>query len=141
MFSLATFRVLYPQFNGIGDEQIEAVAEQAQCFLSERGCSCADQLLMLMTAHLLTLSQQQAAGGITGQVTSATVDKVSVTIAAPPGTDAWSYWLGMTPYGLQLRALLKRCSAGGMYVGGLPERAAFRSVGGVFPRGGRLWRR
>ncbi|MNJ79317.1 hypothetical protein D3C77_772930 [compost metagenome] len=53
----------------------------------------------------------------------------------------WSYWLGMTPYGMQLMALLKVCTGGGLYVGGLPERAAFRSVGGIFPRGGRLWRR
>ncbi|RIQ77290.1 DUF4054 domain-containing protein, partial [Bordetella avium] len=30
------------------------------------------------------------------------------------------------------------CSAGGMYVGGLPERAAFRNVGGLSVRGGRV---
>lgn len=51
-----------------------------------------------------------------------------MTVAAAPGTTSYTYWLNSTPYGQQLAALLARCSAGGFYVGGLPERAAFRSV-------------
>jgi hypothetical protein len=142
MFVPDTFRLLYPQFAAQTDEQLLAMATEAQCFLADTGCNCSSQMLMLMVAHLLTLAAQARTGGVSGQVTSATIDKVSVSVAPPPGgDDAWAYWLGLTPYGLQLLALLKRCTAGGFYVGGLPERAAFRAVGGLFPKGGRLWRR
>lgn len=141
MFSLQVFRALYPQFAGLSDEQILATAEQAGCFLTDNGCACTDQQQFLMVAHLLTLDRQAQAGGVVAQVTGATVDKVNVSIAAAPSRDAWGYWLALTPYGLQLLALLKVCAAGGFYVGGRPERAAFRSVGGAFPGGGRVWRR
>jgi len=141
MFSLEVFRRLYPQFAEISDEQVLDTADQAECFLTSYGCKCTDQMLILMVAHLLALGIKERDGGVAGQVTGATVDKVSVSIAPPPSRDMWSYWLGLTPYGMQLMALLKVCTAGGLYVGGLPERAAFRSVGGIFPRGGRLWRR
>lgn len=141
MFSLEAFRALYPQFADLSDAQILATAEQAECFLAGGGCACTDQRLQLMVAHLLTLGRQAQAGGVVAQVTGASVDKVSVSIAAAPSRDAWGYWLALTPYGLQLMALLKVCSAGGLFVGGRSERAAFRSVGGVFPGGGRVWRR
>lgn len=93
--------------------------------------------LQLMTAHLLALGVIIAAGGTyagtPGVTTGATIDKVSVTLAAPPfGTDQWRYWLNLTPYGAQLLALLGAQAAGGFYIGGLPERSAFRVVGGLF---------
>jgi hypothetical protein len=142
MFDLDSFRSLYPQFATLTDDQVLATSAQAQCFLTDQGCDCSAHMWLLMVAHMLTLGRQASTGGVSGQVTSASIDKVSVSFAAPPsGNDAWAYWLSLTPFGVQLRALLKRCTAGGFYFGGLPERAGFRSVGGVFPRGGRVWRR
>ena len=92
--------------------------------------------LNLLTAHLLQLATATVAGGtgpsVTGPVVSATVDKVSVTVAAPVAKSAWQYWLASTPYGQELAALLSLVSAGGLYVGGLPERRGFRKIGGVF---------
>lgn len=136
-FDLSVFRELYPAFATASDAAVSAAAGQAACYI---GTTCADDCaIYLMVAHLLANAQKIALGQQTGQVTSATVDKVAVTVAQAPGTDSYRYWLNGTPYGQQLLALLARCAVGGAYVGGSAERAAFRSVGGVFPRGGRIW--
>lgn len=136
-FELSVFRELYPQFEAVSDAAVNAAASQANCYIDS---TCADDCaIYLMVAHLLQLAANIAAGTPSGQITTASIDKVSVTVAQAPGTDSYRYWLNGTPYGQQLAALLARCSAGGMYVGGLPERAAFRSVGGLFPRRGRVW--
>ena len=136
-FNLPTFRALYPQFASVSDATVQAQAGQADCYI---GSTCADDCaIYLMVAHLLQLSANAATGKPGGQITTATIDKVSVTVVQAPGTTSYTYWLNSTPYGQQLAALLARCAAGGTHVGGLPERAAFRSVGGLFPRGGRVW--
>jgi hypothetical protein len=90
--------------------------------------------LYLMTAHLTQLGVLIAANNGAAPMieTQATVDKISVTVQPPPQKNQWQYWLNLTPWGAQLLALLQVASAGGWYVGGLPERAAFRRVGGGF---------
>lgn len=139
-FDLSAFRALYAQFAAVTDETVLATAEQALCFISDSGCECGQAMWQLMIAHLLQLAANAAAGGASGALASAAIDKVSVSFQAPPyGSSAYRFWLYSTPFGAQLAALLARCSAGGIYVGGAPERAAFRRVGGGFPRRGRLW--
>lgn len=142
-FPLAKFRVLYPAFDEVADEVVLAVAELGECFLSKCDESCTEQAWMLITAHMLYLRGKEEAGeSQPGAVTSASIDRVSVSFAAPPAGTSEDFWFGMTPYGQQLLALLTRCRAGSaspFYVGSMPERAAFRSVGGRFPRGGRSW--
>lgn len=134
-FPLALFRTLYPQFSAVSDEVVLAVAQQALCFTSERGCQCTEQMWLLMVAHLLQLAANAAAGnGSVGQLSGASIDKVSVSFAMPPATDAWSYWLNGTPFGQQFAALMKRCQGAAFYVGGRSERAGFRVIGGGFPR-------
>lgn len=95
-----------------------------------------DLALNLMTAHLAQIFTMIAATPLsptTGVQTSATIDKISVTYEAPPsGPSGWRYWLSTTPYGLQLWALLSARSVGGFYIGGSPEKAAIRKVGGRF---------
>lgn len=141
-FDIAAFRVAFPQFSNVTiypDALIQAQADIAECFLAANGCSCETVQMQLMVAHLLTLNDRIIAGtGTTGQIASATIDKVSVSITPPPGKSGFLYWLNTTPYGVQLAALLSVCAVGGLYVGGRPERAAFRSVGGAFPNGGRV---
>ena len=139
-FNLAAFRTLYPQFDTVADATVRAVADQALCFISDTGCECDDTAWFLMVAHLLQIQTAAAAGGSgSGPVASATVGGVSVSFQAPPyGTSAYKFWLFSTPFGSQLAAMLARCSAGGLYVGGSPERAAFRRVGGSFPNRGRV---
>lgn len=134
-FPLEKFRLLYPQFAEVSDETVEAQAEMALCFAGARGCSCSEQMWMLLTAHLLQLAANMAAngGGVAGPVTGSSIGKVSVSFASPPvGTD-WNYWLALTPYGLQFAALYQACNVAS-YVGGRGERAGFRVVGGRFPR-------
>jgi hypothetical protein len=142
VFDLSAFRTAYPVFDSVPDATVEAAATSALCLIGQDGCDCDVQMWQLMVAHLLYIQGQVATGnGNAGAVTSATIDKVSVSFAAPPfGTSAYKFWLFKSPYGGQLLALLDRCSKGGVYVGGLPERSAFRSVGGVFPGRGRWLR-
>lgn len=142
VFDLSAFRTAYPVFDSVPDATVQAAATSALCLIGQDGCDCDVQMWQLMVAHLLYIQGQVATGnGNAGAVTSATIDKVSVSFAAPPfGTSAYKFWLFKSPYGGQLLALLDRCSKGGVYVGGLPERSAFRSVGGVFPGRGRWLR-
>ena len=136
-FNLPTFRAAYPQFAAVSDATVNATAEAALCMVGQDGaCDCDETMWQLMVAHMLQLQASSATGGASGPVTSATIDKVSVAVAAPPvGSSAYKFWLFSTPYGTQLAAMLARCASGGVYVGGMPERAAFRSVAGAFPGG------
>lgn len=142
VFDLSAFRAAYPVFDSVPDATVQAAATAALCLIGQDGCDCDVQQWQLMVAHMLYIQGQVATGnGGAGAVTSATIDKVSVAFAAPPfGTSAYKFWLFKSPYGSQLLAMLDRCSKGGVYVGGLPERSAFRSVGGVFPGRGRWLR-
>lgn len=141
VFPLAVFRELYPQFSGVSDEAILALSVQAECLVSSHGCGCEDSMWMLMVAHMLAMRDNASNGGSpAGTLASASIDKVSVSFQAPPtGTSYFKFWLSGTPYGAELLAMLSRCSVGGLYVGGAPERAAFRIVGGRFPNRGRVW--
>ena len=142
-FPLATFRLLYGAFTETPDDVVLATAGTALCYVSERGCKCSEAMWMLMVAHLLFLAGLNPAGQFTpGMLAGATIDKVTVSFALPAQTSPWAFWLNRSPYGQQFAALLAKCAAPGFYVGGSPERAAFRTVGGVFPgRGGIGWRR
>lgn len=142
-FDPAAFRIVYPQFASAAtypDAKLQANFDLATAYVSpevwgDMPQAARAQALNLMTAHLLALGaiiSQNNYQGQVGVVTGATVDGVSVTLQPPPQRGQWRWWLNTTPYGAQLVALLDAQSAGGWFVGGLPERAAFRKVGGVF---------
>jgi len=137
--SVELFRERFPAMKNpevFTDMEIINQSEMAQCFVSPgktlKG-ECYQTAIYLMTAHLLwsgyLISQGQTSANI---VTGATISKVSVSMQPPPARSAWQFWLSSTPYGLQLWALLNIKAAGGAFIGGLPERTAFRKVGGVF---------
>lgn len=133
------FRDLFPALSDpdiFPDAMIQAQWMQAQCFISPGKTlhgGCYENALYLMTAHLTWSNHMISLGQTTaGVVTGATISKVSVSITPPPSRSAWQFWLSTTPYGLQLWALLNIKAAGGAFIGGLPERTAFRKVGGVF---------
>lgn len=141
---IAAFRALFPQFAGTPptDALITAQWGMATAYVSpdtygDMPVAARTYALQLMTAHLLALGVIIANGGTytgtPGVVTQSKVGDIAVSLAQPPyGTSQWRYWLSLTPYGLQLLALLDAQAAGGFYVGGLPERSAFRKVGGIF---------
>lgn len=139
----AAFRALFPQFADPVKWPDAALSIQ---FGAATGYVSADtygdmpvavrtNALYLMTAHLLALGviiAQNNYSGQVGVVQGAVVDHVQITLTPPPVKSQWQWWLNTTPYGAQLLGLLDAQAAGGFYVGGLPERAAFRKVGGVF---------
>lgn len=139
----AAFRALFPQFADPAKFPDAALSIQ---FGAATGYVSADtygdmtmpvrtNALYLMTAHLLALGviiAQNNYSGQVGVVTGAVVDHVQITLAPPPVRNQWRWWLNATPYGAQLVGLLEAQAVGGFFVGGLPERAAFRKVGGIF---------
>lgn len=133
-FDVAAFRLAYPAFPDgpeYTDQMLEGYFAMATCYVSPKQYgwmkgACRVQALNLMTAHLAALAALIASGSPPVFVSSSTVDKVTVTLALPPMKDQFHYWLNLTPYGAQLLALLNVKSAGGWYVGGMPELSAFR---------------
>jgi len=140
IFDITKFRTLFPEFADttlFPGDLLQMYYDMGTCYVSDEdyGClsgSCRVLALNFMTAHILKIGTGVTEGDDPGIVTSATVDKVSVSIQPPPQKDQYQWWLNQTPYGQQLLALLKAKSVGGLYVGGRPERAAFRKVGGYF---------
>ena len=143
VFVAADFRAQTPQFADSAaypDAVLKARFDLATAYVSpadvgEMPIAALTQAVYLMTAHLLAvglLIAQNNYQGQVGVVTGATVDHVAITLSPPPMRNQWRWWLNSTSYGAQLVALLEVSSVGGFFVGGLPERAAFRKVGGVF---------
>lgn len=147
-FDPAAFRLLFPAFadtNKYPDTVLSGyfswatiyVDKNDNCFLSGDALQMALNLMTAHIAYLMTQAGGTAAtgglgGGVGGVLTAASIDKVSVTVAAPPTRDGWEYWLASSPYGQQLWAMLLGLSVGGVYIGGLPERRGFRKVYGTF---------
>ena len=139
----AAFRALFPQFADAAKWPDAALSIQ---FGAATGYVSADtygdmpvaartNALYLMTAHLLALGviiAQNNYSGQVGVVQGAVVDHVQITLTPPPVKSQWQWWLNTTPYGAQLLGLLEAQAAGGFFVGGLPVRAAFRKVAGIF---------
>lgn len=137
---IGAFRKMFPQFEDAviyPDPMLESWWVMASCAMSpDDNCivsgDCLQTSLYLMMAHMGLIMTKIAEGTTTvGAVTSATIDKVSVSFSVPPYKSGWQFWLSQTPYGMQLWAILSARASGGFYIGGAPERAAFRRVGGV----------
>ena len=79
----------------------------------------------LMMAHLIYIAGLTAAGQVPYLMNTATIDKVSVGLTAPPLKNQWQWWLSISPYGQMLLALLQVNSVGGNYIGGSPVLASF----------------
>lgn len=145
----AQFRQRFPEFADTAkfpDTTLEIFWIMAGDFMDSTDSPCrilsGDKLVLArqyLTAHLLSIATNQkndaANGGGADQggfVTGATIGDITVNKLAPPVKDGWEYWLSGTPYGSALWALLKLLAVGGIALGGLPERDAFRKVDGTF---------
>lgn len=145
-FNVAEFRLAFPAFASTEtypDALLQGNWDSAACIISPKDYgylhgACRARALNLLTAHLTALGDIIKAGGsnpggnVPGLVQSATIDKVTVTLTPPPVKTQFAWWLSLTPYGQQLFALLQAKAVGGFVIGGLPEGAAFRKVGGMF---------
>ncbi len=139
IFNVVNFRTQFPEFQcvpPIAEVTLQAYFDTACLYINNpRYCRFGmtfaqrTQALYLMTAHLAKIANMISQNQTPGVMTSATVDKVSVTLQPPELPNQWQYWLQSTPYGQQLLALLQVLSVGGFYAGGRPELLAFRRPG------------
>lgn len=131
------FRTQFPAFASETEYPsalIEGYFGMAACYVDANDYgrlsgACLQLALNLLTAHLVAINRASPAdGGGTGTVAASSIDKVSVTLQIPEARGPFLGWLSRTGFGQQLAALLRIKSSGGGYVGGNPERAAFRRV-------------
>ena len=140
IFDVALFRQQFPEFandTDYPDATLQMYWNMATCYISSEdyGClqgECRRDALNMLTAHIARYYTQINNGNDPGFVSSATIDKVSVSRMTPQQTDQWNFWLSQTRYGQMLAALLMVTGAGGLYIGGINERSAFRQNGGVY---------
>lgn len=147
-FDIAYFRATFPAFAATPptDGTLQGYWDLATVYIDDRDYSCwmlTGKVCVLalnqMTAHLAQLYAVVAAADTpqAAQIAMderAQIDKVSVSVTPPPNKTQFDWWLGLTPYGQMLLALLQGVTAGGFFVPsrGVPERVAFRKAGGGF---------
>ncbi len=137
--NIQTFRATFPLYadeTKYPDALLNAQYKIGKCYVADNDCTmaenCREYALQAMLAHLLYIRDQVNSGNNVGVITSASEGEVSVSLATPVVDDEWHYWFNSSPFGRELIALLEVQSVGGFYVGGSPERRAFRKAGGVF---------
>ncbi len=140
VFDPQTFRTTYTEFE-CGKEfptaSLKLWFSMASAYVPTNPVCCVTdaQLALaanLMTAHLAKLMSNAASGQITGVITEASIDKVSVGLQPPPEKSQYQWWLNQTPYGQALLALFQKETVGGFYAGGSLDLMAFR-------RPARIW--
>ena len=103
------FRTLFPDFKSFSDEKIEAMACGIDAYISttpgaiglkislqRRGC-------YLALAHISYMSEHPDKFR---QLASASEGSVSASFGTPPTKDMRDYWLSLSPYGMELLAIL-----------------------------------
>ncbi len=105
-----TFRKWFPYFKESTDESIQAAYAGAGSYISltagEIGLSLPSQTrgVYLATAHLAFLAMNP---GKTGAANMSSASEGSVSASFQLYSDAWRRFLSLTPYGLELLALLE----------------------------------
>ena len=130
--SIDEFYTYFPEFNTDDYTTIAAAAlARAQVYISLKNWGRLQDdkralAVYLLTAHLAALMYKTSTGdtsSTSGRVASASVGEVSISYEAlPSSTDDFDYWLSLTPYGLELLALLNTLTAAPFYIGGSYER-------------------
>ena len=113
MFTVARFKLLFPIFKDIEDSVITLQNEEAQIYLDVNCKRFIDRLENLVTAHLLQNYLNLKDGEDTRAITSASIDKVSITYAQTENNS----FFGTTSYGIEFLQLLKKCNGGFKYYG------------------------
>lgn len=135
-FNPVAFQAAFPQFASTPDATINGWVSlvtnspQGDWFGNIAGLT--DQQLIVAHIGYLLSKAASGSGAPGGAITSAAQGSVNVSFVPPPVKTGLQYYLSSSPYGQMLWANLCIAAAGGDYVGGLPERRAFRKVGGVF---------
>lgn len=140
-FNPETFRSSYPAFacgKDFPNSTLQSYWGMATAFINKCRFWCVppdqqDYALNQMTAHIAQIAANAASGQITGILTGATIDKVSVTLQPPPEASQFQWWLNQTPYGQALLAFYQTQTVGGFYAGGSLDLSAFRRPARVWP--------
>lgn len=140
VFDVDAFRAAFPAFANTSqfpDETLQGYWGAATVQISDENYGWLngagrERALNCLTAHLTQLSSVIQSGQTVGLVSEASIDKVKVTLTPPPVKSQWQWWMSLTPYGAECLAILSAGAAGGFYVGGTPNRRAFRGFGGVW---------
>lgn len=126
-------RQVFPEFSDIlkyPNTLLDGFINRSYCYISrfKFGVIPADSrklAIELMTCHLTALNDKiksgQTSGG-SGQIQSASIDSVSVSLVMPPNKTQLEWWLNLTPYGQQLLYLLAIPASAGLYFGGSRQR-------------------
>lgn len=124
--NIEKFRLIFPQFNLISDEQLKVKNEIALMHIPSVCSDCAHYyLVFLMIAHLLTLDTLDN----TDYIASASIADVSVTKATLKNNDNKNLWLNLTKYGKEYLILEAKCLAvakAGIMSKGRKETEPFR---------------
>ena len=133
VFDIAEFRIKYPVFDSISDSVVLRAFDSAEMFISNNtSCYLTESrlkyVLYLMTAHILQIGIDSSSngGGSAGIVSSASIDKISVSFEARINKTAFQYFLNKTIYGEEILALFSLWSAGGYYIGGSNATLGFK---------------
>ena len=119
-YTAQVFISQFPEFENA--DNIDLYINRALLYISPWSAFCKDRkqyVVFLLAAHLLALQNNINNGENTGGLqTGASIDKVSVSVAPPPFSDGFEYWLNQTAYGQALLAFLDMVAALPTYIGG-----------------------
>lgn len=128
--SVNEFRSLFKQFENktvYSDSFLKIMLDVAKLYISDKkNCfvkqTVQKQMIYLMAAHLTVCNSKATTGDSDGGlITSASIDKVSVSKQIPTLKSMLDAWLWQSAYGQQLSALLQIQATVGIYVGGTKE--------------------
>lgn len=129
--TIQEFRQRYPEFadkDKYANASLEDTLDLASCYISLRDYgslrgNCRKRAFYLMMAHLQTIKDMLKKGKTQVVVTSsASIDKVSVTLAMPPINSQAQWWFNISTYGSQLWAMLEIKASAPFYIGGSFQR-------------------
>lgn len=116
VISVEEFKEYFPAFKDYSDSSIEMSINESACYISNKysgnvSLECRGFMIELMTAHLLALSENSngdvTGGAVAGQVVSAKIEQVTVSVALPKNSNPFQYFLNQTIYGQRLLALIQ----------------------------------
>jgi hypothetical protein len=139
-FDYESFISLFPEFNNpvtFPELRLQGNWDQATCYCSNINfgrLNNSSRLLALqyVTAHITQYFYNTTKGKRSLPITQSTVDKIAVSLLAPPVSNSWQFFMSSTPYGQAYLALLQSASAGGFVVNGVPNGLAIRGFNGNY---------
>lgn len=126
-YTAQVFLTQFPEFEST--DNIDLYINRALLYISPFSALCKDRkqyVVFLLAAHLMALQNNIDNGENTGGLqTGASIDKVSVSVAPPPFSDGFEYWLSQTIYGQTLLAFFDMIAPLPTFIGGSYNRVLY----------------